>query len=97
MLIKNNIYANKFFFSCNSMSTDVGVLDPVQVDASMKAAFASRSQKKICLLDSSKFFHYSANNWIGLEDIDLIISDSGLTEEIKEKLCLKGVEVLITE
>jgi len=97
MLVKNNIYANKFFFSCFAMSTEIGVLDPIQVDASMKSVFSLRSQEKICLLDSSKFFLYSANNWIGLDEIDLIISDSGLNEDIKEKLSLKDVKVLIAD
>ena len=95
MLVKNNFYANKFFFSCFSISTEVGILDPVQNDASMKAMFALKSQKNICLVDSSKFLLYSTFNWIGLNKIDEIISDSGISKEIVDKLVLKGIEVLV--
>jgi len=95
MLVKNNFYANKFFFSCFSISTEVGILDPVQNDASMKAMFALKSQKNICLVDSSKFLLYSTFNWIGLDKIDVIISDSGISKEIVDKLVLKGIEVLV--
>jgi DeoR/GlpR family transcriptional regulator of sugar metabolism len=94
-LVKNNFFANKFFFSCFSMSTDVGVLDPIQTDASMKAVFALKSQKNICLVDSSKFQLYSTFNWLGLNEIDMIISDSGINKEIIEVLSSKGVEVII--
>jgi len=95
LLVKNNFYANKFFFSCFSISTEVGVLDPVQNDSSMKAVFALKSQKIICLVDSSKFYLLSTFNWIGLDKIDLIISDSGLSSEIADKLISKGVKLLI--
>ncbi|MBN1298394.1 MAG: DeoR/GlpR transcriptional regulator [Actinobacteria bacterium] len=95
LLVKNNFYANKFFFSCYSMSTDVGVLDPVQTDASMKAVFAAKSQKKICLVDSSKFKLYSTHNWISLEKIDIIISDSGIDPEVSDGLKAKGMELII--
>ncbi len=54
-LVKDNFYANKFFFSCYSMSCEIGCLDPVQTDASMKAMFALKSQKNICLVDSTSF------------------------------------------
>jgi DeoR/GlpR family transcriptional regulator of sugar metabolism len=94
-LVKDNFYANKFFFSCYSMPCEVGCLDPVQTDASMKAAFALKSQKNICLVDSSKFLLYGTFNWIGLDRIDIIISDKGLSSEIADKLISNGVEVLI--
>ncbi len=85
-LVKDNFYANKFFFSCYSMPYEVGCLDPVQTDASMKAAFALKSQKNICLVDSSKFLLYGTFNWIGLDRIDIIISDKKLGADIAEKL-----------
>jgi DeoR/GlpR family transcriptional regulator of sugar metabolism len=94
-LVKDNFYANKFFFSCYSMPCEVGCLDPVQTDASMKAVFALKSQKNICLVDSSKFLLYGTFNWIGLDRIDIIISDKGIGNEIADKLVSKGIEVLI--
>ncbi len=95
-LVKDNFYANKFFFSCYSMSYEVGVLDPVQTDASMKAVFALKSQKNICLVDSSKFMLRSTFNWIGLDKIDTIISDSGLDSHVFEQLKARGVELLLS-
>ncbi|MBM3705266.1 MAG: DeoR/GlpR transcriptional regulator [Actinobacteria bacterium] len=95
LLVKNNFYANKFFFSCYSMSTEAGVLDPVQSDSSMKAVFALKSQKNICLVDSSKFSLYSTYNWIGMDSINMIITDSGLSKEVEKKLISRGVELMI--
>lgn len=94
-LVKENFYANKFFFSCYSMPCEVGCLDPIQTDASMKAAFAMQSQKNICLVDSSKFLLYGTFNWIGLDKIDVIISDKGLSPDIAGKLKSGGAELLI--
>jgi DeoR/GlpR family transcriptional regulator of sugar metabolism len=95
-LVKDNFYANKFFFSCFSMSYEVGVLDPVQTDASMKAMFALKSQKNICLVDSSKFLLRSTFNWIGLDKIDTIISDSGLDSNICGQLKTRGVDLMLS-
>ncbi len=97
LLVKNTFYANKFFFSCYSISTDIGVLDPIQNDAKMKAMFALKSQKNICLADSTKFQLYSSFNWIGLDKIDTIISDSGIGNDIRENLIKKGIELIIAE
>ena len=94
-LVKDNFFANKFFFSCYSMSDEVGVLDPVQTDASMKAMFALKSRQNICLVDSTKFHLYSTFNWIGLDKIDMIISDTGLEKDIRENLINKGIELKI--
>jgi DeoR/GlpR family transcriptional regulator of sugar metabolism len=94
-LVKGNFYANKFFFSCYSMPCEVGCLDPVQTDASMKAVFALKSQKNICLVDSSKFLLYGTFNWIGLDRIDLIISDKRLEPHIAEKLKSRGTELML--
>ena len=77
------------------MPCEVGCLDPVQTDASMKAAFALKSQKNICLVDSSKFLLYGTFNWIGLDKIDTIISDKGLDPDIAEKLKSSVAEVLL--
>jgi DeoR/GlpR family transcriptional regulator of sugar metabolism len=95
-LVKDNFYANKFFFSCFSMSYEVGVLDPVQTDARMKAMFALKSQKNICLVDSSKFLLRSTFNWIGLDKIDTIISDSGLDSNTCEQLKARGVDLMLS-
>ena len=94
-LVKDNFYADKFFFSCYSMSTEVGILDPIQTDSSMKAVFASKSRKRICLIDSSKFSLYSTFNWLGLDSIDLIITDSDVNNKTYEKLVSKKIEVVI--
>ena len=58
-------------------------------------SFALKSQKNICMVDSSKFLLYGTFNWISLDRIDIIISDKGLGSEIADKLVLNGVEVLI--
>lgn len=97
MLVKNTFCANKFFFSCYSISTEVGVLDPIQNDASMKAVFALKSQKNICLVDSSKFHLYSTFNWIGLDKIDVIITDSWLDREVADKLRTIGINLIIAK
>ena len=94
-LVKDNFYASKFFFSCYSMPCEVGCLDPIQNDASMKAMFALKSRERICLVDSSKFLLYGTFNWIGLDRIDIIVSDKGLEPHIAEKLKSSGTELLL--
>jgi DeoR family transcriptional regulator of aga operon len=52
-------------------------------------------QKTIVLADSSKFGKKGFGKIAALEDVDMIISDSGLSEHYIQKLEEKGIEVIL--
>jgi len=95
-LIIRNLHGNKFFFSSYGISKDIGVLDPfIPGDTSMKKHFAHNSQKRICLADSSKFLVKGTINWLSLEEIDILISDSLIDEDVLQILKLKNIKIIL--
>jgi DeoR family transcriptional regulator of aga operon len=52
-------------------------------------------QKRIVLADSSKFGKKAFGKICNLEDIDVVITDSGIPEVYKEKLEEMGIEVMV--
>lgn len=60
----------------------------------MRGAVIRHSQKIIIPMDSSKIGRVFPSTHIRLADIDVIISDDEFPQELKQRLCERGVEVL---
>jgi DeoR family ulaG and ulaABCDEF operon transcriptional repressor len=67
--------------------------DPVLVAAERR--LVDRADEIIVLADASKFHAPSGNVVCGLEEIDIVISDSGLDEQFKKMLSSAGVKVVV--
>jgi len=95
-IMLNNLNAGKFFFSSYGISLEIGALDPfIPGDTSMKKAFAAKSSKNVCLADSGKFKINGTINWIGFENIDILITDNLIEEDFVKKLEEKNIDVII--
>lgn len=95
-IIKNNLHANKFFFSSYGISIEIGALDPfIPGDTSVKKVFAANALKKICLADSSKFLVKGTINWLPLDEINVLISDSLIKEDVLSVLKSKNVKLIL--
>ena len=53
------------------------------------------AQQRILLADSSKVGKCGFGRICGLEEIDTLITDSGISESLKNKIEALGVEVII--
>ncbi len=97
-IVKENFYANKFFFSSSGISLDIGILDDYnQSEVNMKKAFSTKAAKKICLIDSEKFTIKGASNWIGFDDIDILITDEEINDKVLSELKRKKIEFIIAK
>jgi DeoR family transcriptional regulator of aga operon len=65
------------------------------MEAHLNAQMIRSVQKTIVLVDSRKFGRKGFGKIGELEDVDVIITDSGIPEIYKEKLEEKGIEVVI--
>lgn len=74
------------FLSCEGADLKFGATLPDISDSEVKAAASLQAEKKVLLTDSSKFGKSFLSSFCKLQDFDLIITDEGVNEELKEKM-----------
>lgn len=62
-----------------------------------KKIFIERATRSMLIADSSKYDKQSCFRFSGWEDVDLLLTDSGLTPDAAELIRSKGVEVHLVE
>ena len=92
----SSIRADLLVTGCGGIS-EGGVFNINQMMADMDKTMMDSADRVILLADSSKFGRSGLARVSGLEDIDTIITDSGLDEEWKEKLEALSIELLIAD
>jgi DeoR family transcriptional regulator, aga operon transcriptional repressor len=98
------LYAEKILddFSCNKMFLGVDGIDPdfglttthIQ-EAQLNRKMIAASQKTIVLADSTKFGKRGFGRICGLEDVEQVITDKGISDHMVETLKGMGIEVTI--
>ena len=91
----DNYFANKYFISAVGLHQINGLTDPQMIDTQVKKAALNSSQTHIALIDSSKFGVRSAVNVCRLNQIDILVTDSGVHRENVDALVEQGVDVHI--
>lgn len=90
-----SIRADVAFLGANAVSVEHGLATPDQSEAAVKAGFIRAARLRVLLADHSKFGRESVFAYAALTDIDVLVTDDGLTERAQaelEKRC--GVEVI---
>jgi DeoR family ulaG and ulaABCDEF operon transcriptional repressor len=87
-------HAPKLFMGAASVGPQ-GVLQPDIVLVAAERRLIDRAEKLILLVDSSKFRSPSGNVVCGLEEVDILITDSGLEPAHRRLLERAGVDVQI--
>lgn len=64
-------------------------------DAEIKKAYVNQSSTSVVLIDSSKFTKTSLIECVKWSDIDVVITDSGLSEEYKKDLSTKTDLIIV--
>lgn len=86
---------SKLFLSVDGISLEHGLTTSNMMEAHLNAEMIRSVQKTIVLADSQKFGRKGFGKICELEDIDVIITDSGIPEIYREKLEEKGIEVWV--
>ncbi|MFN3800991.1 DeoR/GlpR family DNA-binding transcription regulator [Belliella pelovolcani] len=90
-----NFACSKLFLSVDGISLDFGLTTSHMMEAHLNAQMIRSVQKTIVLADSSKFGKKGFGKICNLEDVDMIITDSGIPDIYKEKLEEMGIEVRV--
>ena len=83
------------FMSCRSFRVPGGAFEHSQALTSTKRALASIAQKRILLLDYSKWNVNSLCNSLKLSDLNILITDNKAPLELASKAAEKGIEIII--
>lgn len=82
-----------FLFSAYSVIPGDGVFEYHEDNAAVKRAFAQRSDRRILVLDSTKFEHRGGVKVCDLSDVDLVITDGEPEPDLKSSLGAKLVVI----
>jgi DeoR family transcriptional regulator of aga operon len=79
----------------DGISLDHGLTTSHMMEAHLNAQMIKAVQKTVVLADSSKFGKKGFGKICQLEDVDMIITDTGIPDLYKEKLEEMGIEVRV--
>ena len=80
------VLCSKVFIGVDGIDPDFGVTTSSVEEALLTKRMMKASSRTIVLSDSSKFGRRGFGRICGIEDIDVIITDSGISEQMVELL-----------
>ncbi len=87
--------AEKFFVCGTGLTIEDSLTDPNPLEIQIKRVMRKSADKTILLLDSSKFGNRSLAPVFPLNEIDILVTDSGAPEEVLSQLEDIGIEIHI--
>jgi DeoR family deoxyribose operon repressor len=87
--------ANKVFISAAGIHETLGVTCANSYEIATKKAIFKSGVEKILLVDSSKFSVVKSSHFANLEDFDMVITDSGISQHWVDILHSKSVKLHI--
>ena len=93
--IMNGLRATKAFIAPSACDMDHGLTCPAQYDKTIKRLEINNSKRRILLITSQKFDTIKSTAFASWDEIDQVITDSGIPDRWKKFLSDKGIEVKI--
>lgn len=90
-----NFSCTKLFLGVDGISQEFGLTTSNMMEAHLNARMIRTVQKIIVLADSSKFGKKGFGKICSIDEVDLIITDSGIADRELRQLKERGIEVLI--
>ena len=89
------IRADVAFLGTNGLSIGHGLSTPDRDEASTKRAMVAAARRVVCLADSSKVGTESPIRFAELAEVDVLVTDAGITAADRRDLERAGVEVVV--
>lgn len=83
------------FIGTNGVSEELGLSTPDPDEAAVKSALVRSAQRVVLLADSSKMDREDFVGFASLDDVDILITDSGIDPTYSAALSARGIEVVI--
>jgi DeoR family transcriptional regulator, fructose operon transcriptional repressor len=88
-------YVDVAFLGTNGVSVERGLTTPDTTEAAVKRAMVAAARRSVLLADHTKIGHDHLARFADLDDLDVIITDSGVEPDDAEKLRSRGPRVVI--
>ncbi len=92
-----NFTGSKLFIGVDGIDPEHGLSTTNLLEANLNRAMINSAQKTIVLCDSSKFDRRGFSRICSIDEIDQIITDSGISPHMLSTLRGRGIEVTIVE
>lgn len=90
-----NVSCSKLFIGCDGIDIESGITCATIQEARLTNAMMKAASKTVVLADSSKFGRRGFGKIGEIGDIDIIITDSGISDTLKEQIEEAGVQIII--
>ena len=94
--ILNDVFCSKLFLGVDGIDLEFGLTTTSAAEAHLNRQMIAASQKIIVVADSTKFGRRGFGKICGVEQIDHVITDSGISEQMVQSLETLGIKVSIT-
>jgi DeoR family fructose operon transcriptional repressor len=88
-------YVDVAFLGTNGLSVERGLTTPDPGEAAVKRAMIASARRTVLLADHSKVGVDHLARFASLEDVDVVVTDSGLDQEYAQRLAAAGPRVEI--
>jgi DeoR/GlpR family transcriptional regulator of sugar metabolism len=92
--LEQHVY-DVFVLTASGVTTRTGVSEWNEDDANVKRAAVASSRRRILACDSSKFGQTAFSRVTSLDHVDLVVTDTGISQGMRAELAELGVEVQI--
>jgi DeoR family transcriptional regulator, fructose operon transcriptional repressor len=89
-----DLYVDVAFIGTNGLSVERGLTTPDPAEAAVKRAMIAASRRTIVLADHTKIGNDYLSRFGQLSDVDLLITDSGLNDDLVSDVEAEGVRVI---
>jgi DeoR family transcriptional regulator, fructose operon transcriptional repressor len=91
-----NLHVDVAFMGTNGLSVECGLTTPDPAEASVKRAMIRAARRTVLLADHTKIGTDHFARFGSLDDVDLLITDSGLDDAVTEELEQAGLRIVRT-
>ncbi len=95
-LCLNALNFSKAFVGIDGFTPETGFTGRDMMRAEINSEIIARSPQTFVLTDSSKFGKIALSRYCGIEDIEYLITDDGISNEYRDIIKQAGVEILIS-
>jgi DeoR family fructose operon transcriptional repressor len=90
-----DLRADVSFVATNGISTTYGLTTPDRDEAATKRAIVAAGRRVVVVADSSKVGVENAQRFASLDDLDVLVTDTGIEDEDRAALEKTGLEVVV--
>ena len=88
-------HVSKLFLSATGLTLETGVSDPSMLETQVKRAMIAAAGTVIVVMDSSKFGVKSLLTVLHVDEIDILVTDEGISDGFRQELVECGIDVRV--